>query len=60
MIYKVLNTTAEEALNGTSVLHLAALQQGAKILRVHDVAPAKETIQLFLQLQKHIPKSELL
>ena len=60
MIYKVLDTTAEEALNGTSVLHLAALQQGAKILRVHDVAPAKETIQLYLQLQKHIPKSELL
>lgn len=60
MIYKVLDNTAEEALNGTSVLNMVALQQGAKILRVHDVAPAQETIKLFLQLQKHIPKSELI
>jgi dihydropteroate synthase len=47
MIYKPLNITPEAALNGTSVLHLAALQQGAKILRVHDVAPAVEVIRLF-------------
>lgn len=60
MIYKVLDVTAEEALNGTSVLNMVALEQGAKILRVHDVAPAQETIKLFLQLQKHIPKSELI
>lgn len=60
MIYKVLDVTPEEALNGTSVLNMAALQQGAKILRVHDVAPARETIKLFLQLDKHIPKSELI
>jgi len=60
MIYKVLNTTAKEALNGTSVLNFEALKQGAKILRVHDVKPAMETIQLFAQLEKLKPKSKLL
>jgi dihydropteroate synthase len=39
------------ALNGTTALHMFALMQGAHILRVHDVRPAWETIQLFNQLQ---------
>ncbi len=60
MIYKLLDVTADEAVNGTTALHMIALREGAKILRVHDVAPAKETIQLFLQLNKHIPKSEFI
>jgi len=60
MIYKVLDQTASEALNGTSVLNFESLRQGAKILRVHDVAPAIETIKLFLQLEQHKPKSELI
>jgi dihydropteroate synthase len=47
MIYKTLNTTAAAALNGTTALHMAALLQGANILRVHDVQAAKETITLF-------------
>ena len=47
MIYKVLDCTPQEALNGTSVLNLVALQQGASILRVHDVREAMETIRLF-------------
>ncbi|RLD89771.1 MAG: dihydropteroate synthase [Bacteroidetes bacterium] len=47
MINKVLDTKPEEALNGTSVLHLMALQQGANLLRVHDVKEAKEVIKLF-------------
>ncbi len=47
MIYKYLNTSSEEALNGTTALHMIALQQGAKLLRVHDVKAAKETIQLW-------------
>ncbi len=47
MIYKVLECTPQEALNGTSVLNLVALQQGAAILRVHDVREAMETIRLF-------------
>tara|TARA_B100000809_G_scaffold259471_1_gene304552 strand:- start:3255 stop:4112 length:858 start_codon:yes stop_codon:yes gene_type:complete len=46
MINKVLNTTPEEALNGTSVLNTLALTKGASILRVHDVKEANECIQL--------------
>jgi len=47
MIYKVLETTPAEALNGTSVLNILALENGANILRVHDVKQAKETIKLY-------------
>lgn len=47
MIYKTLETTAEFALNGTTVLNTIALQRGAKILRVHDVKEAVECIRLF-------------
>lgn len=46
MIYKTLETSANEALNGTSVLNTVALQKGASILRVHDVKEAIECIQL--------------
>lgn len=52
MIYKTLNISAQEALNGTTALHMIALQKGASILRVHDVKPAKECIQLFEKLRK--------
>lgn len=45
-IYKTLNCTAAEALNGTTVLHTAALLGGADILRVHDVKEAMEAITL--------------
>jgi dihydropteroate synthase len=51
MIYKTLHTSAEEALNGTTFLHAFALSNGARILRVHDVKPAVEAVQLYLQLQ---------
>jgi dihydropteroate synthase len=51
MIYKTLHTSAEEALNGTTFLHAFALSNGARILRVHDVKPAAEAVQLYLQLQ---------
>ncbi|WP_143960091.1 dihydropteroate synthase [Litoribacter populi] len=50
MIYKLLETSPENALNGTTALHMAALINGANILRVHDVKEAKETIQLYKQL----------
>ncbi|WP_397362116.1 dihydropteroate synthase [Olleya sp. R77988] len=50
MIYKTLNTTATEALNGTTALHMIALQKGAKILRVHDVKEANQCITLYNQL----------
>ncbi|MCH2196423.1 dihydropteroate synthase [Kordia sp.] len=46
MIYKVLDVSPQEALNGTSVLHTIALQNGASILRVHDVKEAVECIKL--------------
>ena len=49
MIYKTLGTSAESALNGTTVLNTLALNNGASILRVHDVKEAKETITLFEQ-----------
>ena len=46
MIYKLLGTTPEEALNGTTVLNTLALMKGANILRVHDVKAAKEAVAL--------------
>jgi dihydropteroate synthase len=51
MIYKTLNTDAAGALNGTTALHMFALQKGAHILRVHDVKPAMECIALHQHLQ---------
>jgi dihydropteroate synthase len=51
MIYKLLNTTPDKALNGTSALHMIALQEGARILRVHDVREAVEVVQLWQQLE---------
>jgi dihydropteroate synthase len=47
MIYKTLQTSADEALNGTTVLNTVALSKGAKILRVHDVKEAMECVTLF-------------
>jgi dihydropteroate synthase len=46
MIYKPLAISANEAMNGTSALHMHALKNGASILRVHDVAEAMQCIQL--------------
>lgn len=46
MIWKSLNISPSEALNGTSVLNSIALQKGANILRVHDVKEAKEVVHL--------------
>lgn len=50
MIWRTLNITPDEALNGTTALNMYALMQGAKILRVHDVKEATETIRLFEEL----------
>lgn len=52
MIYKVLGVTSSEALNGTTALHMVALQKGAHILRVHDVKEAMECVQLFDTLSR--------
>jgi dihydropteroate synthase len=46
MIYKLLKSSPEKALNGTSVLNTIALQKGANILRVHDVREAVECIRI--------------
>lgn len=53
MIYKKLNITPNQALNGTTVLNTLALQKGAAILRVHDVREAVEAVKLtqFYQAQ---------
>ena len=51
MIYKTLGTTADNALNGTTALHMIALEKGAKILRAHDVKEAVECVTLFNQLK---------
>ena len=51
MIYKYLDITPEEALPATQVLHLKALQNGADILRVHDVAEAVRTVELYRVLR---------
>ena len=53
MIYKLLGTTPEEALNGTTMLNTIALMHGAHILRVHDVKAAKEVVKLHHQLNLH-------
>ena len=50
MIYKPLGITPEEALPATQALHMAALERGASILRVHDVRPARETAALYATL----------
>ena len=51
MIYKLLETTPEEALNGTTALHTIALLKGANILRVHDVKEAVESIKIVQKMK---------
>ena len=52
MICRTLGVSPADALNGTTALHMVALQQGAKILRVHDVKEAMEVITLFQALEQ--------
>lgn len=52
MIYKTLESTSGEALNGTTALNMLALINGANILRVHDVKEAMECIKLFNMYSK--------
>jgi dihydropteroate synthase len=46
MVYKVLETDAKNALNGTTAIHSLCLSKGASILRVHDVKEAVECVKL--------------
>jgi dihydropteroate synthase len=52
MIYKLLDCTADEALNGTVALNTIALLKGASILRVHDVKAAKEVVKIVEKLKQ--------
>ena len=51
MIYNLLNITADQALNGTSIINTIALNNGANLLRVHDVKEAIECINITNQLK---------
>ena len=53
MICKVLEIKAMDALNGTTALHMLALQKGAKILRVHDVKEAKECVKIWNEFEPY-------
>ncbi|MFM7646027.1 MAG: dihydropteroate synthase [Sphingomonadales bacterium] len=50
-IYKTLDVMPEQALNGSTFLHAIGLQKGARILRVHDVKEAVESVRLFERLR---------
>lgn len=50
MIYRLLDISPENALNGATALHVIALQQGANILRVHDVKEAVEVLKLMQEV----------
>jgi dihydropteroate synthase len=52
MIYKFLEITPDEALNGTIALHMLALERGANMLRVHDVKEAKQAVNLFIKTKE--------
>lgn len=51
MIYKLLGTTPEDAMNGTTALNTIALQKGAHILRVHDVRAAREAVKIVMKMK---------
>lgn len=53
MIYRLLGTTPQEALNGTTVLDTICLLKGADILRVHDVREAVETVKIVEAMRKY-------
>ena len=53
MIWRLLGSTPNESLNGTTALHMIALQKGASILRVHDVKEAVECVKIATALTKN-------
>lgn len=53
MIFKELNLSPDDALNGTTALNMACLMKGASLLRVHDVKEAKQTIRLYNAMVKN-------
>ena len=55
MIWQLLDSSADEALNGTTALNTLALDRGADILRVHDVRAAVEATKIYLALKGNTP-----
>lgn len=53
MIWQLLDSNADEALNGTTALNMLALDRGADILRVHDVSAAVEATKIYLALREN-------
>ena len=51
MIYRLINASPEDSMTQTQVLHMAALERGADILRVHDVAETVRTVMLYRKLE---------
>lgn len=51
MIHQLLDVTVEEALNGTTAVHVLALMKGASILRVHDVREAVQAVKVVRELE---------
>ena len=59
MIYRLLGTTPEESLNGTTMLNTLSLMKGADILRVHDVKEAVEVVKMYTAMSsQHIGNSK--
>lgn len=54
MIYHLINTDATNALNGTTAVHILALERGANILRVHDVKEAKEAVTIWNKVKNQM------
>jgi len=52
MMYKLLQISPDEALNGTTGLNTGALMKGASMLRVHDAKEAIETVKIIEQIKK--------
>lgn len=57
MIYGLLGTGADDALNGTTAAHAIALTKGADILRVHDVKAASEAVRIFTAMKESSPSN---
>jgi dihydropteroate synthase len=58
LIWRTLETEPSDALNGTTALNMAALMNGADILRVHDVREAVQTVKLFEKMRQSAPVQE--
>lgn len=57
MIWKTLGIKPEDALHGTTALHVQALNAGARLFRVHDVQAASDTIRVWEKLQRSAPEN---